>query len=363
MTTFTVCLDKGSKWLLPLENFRQLFPECVWTSALDMSLDTLITCEHPAVSERILELLLRMCQDGCYGHPDAKISSDEYRAAHRYLNIPIFACMAEPKFAQVWRQETKFQEKLEDIFEYELWLIESIQEETLALMEYIWAKIPPTETLAIDRVYVKMAAVNGWIWLLEGLFRRGFTPMTECNSKFIVLIAADNNRDECVRWMLPKISPDDIPGVCCCVKPDMARILLTHPQLEATHLLRLVQRTHQSIIEPLTCDIIFHPKATRPLVEAFEFTTLVTEPLKVQQFLESKLSQPEDIPLLLERCHLLDWPSSIEVILKDSRVTHAMIRLMHARSARSRDLNQIHILYCDWLGNHGHIYPIIWPAN
>lgn len=362
MTTFTIQTSNRKELHFPMESFRQLFPESVWTSALEMSSDTVITCENPVVSERILQLLQRMCHDNRYGSLDTTITSEEYIAAHRYLNIPIFACMTEPKFTEMWVSDPKvFRNDLEDITQYQGWLSHSMENETLAIMDYIWAKIPASETVSIDRGYVRMAAEMGWIWLLKGFFRRGFTPLTECNSKSILRIAADNKRDECFRWMLPIISPDKIPELCCYLKPNMAKMALMHSQLEEVHLLRLVQSTHQSILEPLTCDLLFHPKATRPLVEAFEFTTeLAKEPSKVQQFLESKLSRAEDIPLLLERYHILAWINGVEVILKDARVTHAVIRLMHSRSAWSRDLIQIHILYCDWLANHGHIYPTLW---
>src|SRR5581483_11968763 len=100
MATFTVQLKDGHQFTLPLDTFREMFPECIWTSALEgvEESGTLIEVENPVVTIEVMALLTQMTQTKRFGHPSNDITPEGYRAAHRYLNIPIFASMAWPEY-------------------------------------------------------------------------------------------------------------------------------------------------------------------------------------------------------------------------------------------------------------------------
>lgn len=353
---FTVHLQDNSKWQLPIETFRQLFPECIWISALEMSTDTAITCENPAVSERILQLLQRMCRDSSYGCLETTIPPEEYRAAHRYLNIPIFACMAYPEYERYWFYGQEMELRRVTLAQYQGYMTFTLNAQTLAVMEYVWAKIPASETVDIDRHALITAVKTSQTALVEGLFRRGLSPLTEhkCEScKYNALLTADRlGYQEILAMMVPRLRPEICVEYVPLIK--RAHVLLKHPGLETEHLLNIVKLLTDEQLLGLTPILIMHPKMTRSILERFNFLQGI-HVRDLKTFLDSKLSRAEDLPILLLRCSLDVKSGGLEIILQDSRITRTMVMFMVRHflgKRRSADLLIVDYYFDQWLEMH-----------
>src|SRR5437868_132922 len=239
MATFMVRL-RDEEFPLCRDSFQELFPECIWTSALEMSSDSMIEVENPAVTPKLVRLLQRMAETKTFGQPDPDITPEEYRAAHRYLNIPILACMAYPAqdYQLYWSGQNEMTIRQKCCLErYESFLYVALVHGTIIVMEYIWAKIPATQTVPWDEHIMVQAATFGRLSLVEGLLRRGLTPYTEhknCSEcKWNVFFTAEKKDQlDIVQMMLLRLHPAMVVRYAPLVKPKTAKILLTHPELE-----------------------------------------------------------------------------------------------------------------------------------
>jgi hypothetical protein len=357
--TFTVKLGPHER-KIPRESFRQMFPECIWNSALEMSTDTVIEVTHPSVTRKIVTQIQVMCYQKTYDADDPEITQEEYRAAHRYLNIPIFACMLCPEYNRYWFPDQAAKIRQVTLADYPGYMTFTVNAQTLAVMEYVWAKIPASETVNIDQHALIMAAKKGDVALIEGLLRRGLTPLTEhkCSDCKVnaLLTASRAGMVPIVKMMVPRLCPVTVIGYLPLIHIESARIILQHPGIETQHLFQAVKLlTHGQLLD-LTEDLIGHPKMSRAVLEQFDFLRGIPTHY-FSTFLSSELSRAEDLPILLIRCLQDLYAEEAEIILRDSRMTRAIVLAFQPLSAilrRQNPYDQITIehQFDQWLRTH-----------
>lgn len=354
--TFTVKLANHGR-TIPRETFQQMFPECIWNSALEMSTDTVIEVTHPSVTRKIVSQIRVMCYQKRYGFVNSEITPDEYRAAHHYLNIPIFACMTFPDYNQYWGPYQEEMIRKITFVEYPDYMTFALNVQTLAVMEYIWARIPASETVNVDQHALIVATKKGYLPLIEGLFRRGLSPLSEhkcAECKFNALLSADRAKQlDVIGIMVSRLRPETIIEFLPISSIESAPYLLRHPEMKTEHLFQAVKLLSPEQLHLLARDLIVHPKISRDVLEQFNFLEDVSL-WTIETFLKSELSRTEDLPILLIRCLQITYEMGVEVLLQDSRMTRALVLALYPliKVFCRNDTTRIKYCFERWLKAH-----------
>lgn len=319
--------------------FREVFPECIWSEACGMDgHDVTLMVEQPIITPTVLKLMDFIIRRGY--HALGYLPNDiNYLAVDRYLNVPIFRSMAQPKFKYYWRW---FRMKVlvnipMSTAQYEEILALTLQHKTMVLVEFIWPKIPRDAHSPLELTYLLKAVESQYIDLCSGLLHRGVSPlMPEAKTKITPLemairkgvIVAGEMQSTFIEMMLPYISPMSLVQLVPEVPSTIMHYLISHPNLQEDHMEAMVQEMTYKQQWAVIWKILHHPKITRRAVQHLDLGYCLRTGHEVKAFLDSSLAQADDLGVILADAVLEERFDVMVVLAQNKWCTANMERII-----------------------------------